>query len=77
MDLKLARIPDRTPVKLQISVSPGLHSALGAYAAMYAEAYGQAESVPDLIPYMLQAFLDGDRAFAKQQARPAASRDSR
>ncbi|WP_084445151.1 DUF2274 domain-containing protein [Sphingomonas sp. TDK1] len=29
VDLKLARIPDRTPVKLTITVLPQLHLALG------------------------------------------------
>ncbi|HWU96348.1 MAG TPA: DUF2274 domain-containing protein, partial [Sphingomonas sp.] len=35
------------------------------YAALYKEAYGQEEAVSDLIPSMLTAFLDSDRAFAK------------
>ena len=37
-DLKLARLPDRTPVKLTISISPDLADALGIYAALYREA---------------------------------------
>jgi hypothetical protein len=68
MDLKLARLPDRNPVKLAISVPPDLHQALADYAALYAQAYGQEESVADLIPFMLRSFLDSDRAFAR--ARP-------
>ena len=39
-------------------------AALG-YAAAYEAAYGEAESVADLVPYMLQSFLAGDRGFAK------------
>lgn len=64
-DLKLAQLPDRTPVKLSISVMPDLHQALNDYAALYAEAYGRKEPVADLIPAMLAAFLDSDRAFSR------------
>ncbi|HYJ52240.1 MAG TPA: DUF2274 domain-containing protein, partial [Allosphingosinicella sp.] len=42
--LKLARIPDRTPVKLAILVPPELHETLADYARAYEEAYGA--SVP-------------------------------
>lgn len=34
-DLKLPRIPDRTPVKLTISILPDLHQAIVEYAALY------------------------------------------
>jgi hypothetical protein len=64
-DLKLGKLPDRTPVKIAITVSPELNRALGQYAELYRAAYGQAEAVADLIPFMLDAFLDGDRGFAK------------
>ncbi|MBO9623931.1 MAG: DUF2274 domain-containing protein [Sphingomonas sp.] len=64
-DLKLARLPDRTPVKLTISVLPELHQVLEAYAALYATIYGRQEPVAGLVPAMLAAFLDSDREFAK------------
>ena len=64
-DLKLARIPDRTPVKLTIALTPDLNQALADYTELYREAYGQSETVSDLIPYMLRAFLDSDRGFVK------------
>lgn len=63
--IKLPKLPDRTPVKLAITVMPDLHRRLQAYAAAYAEAYGQQEPLVDLIPAMLVAFLDGDRGFTK------------
>lgn len=63
--LKLAKLPDRTPVKLTITVSPELHGALSDYAAIYNETYGQSEPLADLVPHMLAAFLTGDRGFAK------------
>jgi hypothetical protein len=65
LELKLARLPDRTPVKLAITVTPDLHQMLQQYAALYAEAYGREESITDLVPAMLAAFLDSDRAFSR------------
>lgn len=59
-EIKLARLPDRSPVKITISVLPDLHLALEDYAHIYAEIYGQAEPVSELIPVMLTAFLDGE-----------------
>lgn len=66
-DLKLGRLPDRTPIKLAITITPDLHQALGEYAALYAETYGREEPVIELVPAMLAAFLDGDREFAKRR----------
>ena len=63
--LRLAKLPDRTPVKLTISVSPELNQALVDYAAAYETAYGQAEAVTELIPAMLVAFLQSDREFGR------------
>jgi len=68
--LRLARLPDRTPVKIGIVVLPELNDRLSAYAAAYAEAYGVAEPVVELIPAMLGAFLDSDREFAKTAKGP-------
>lgn len=64
-ELKLARLPDRTPVKLTIAISPDLADALGVYAALYREAYGRDEPVTELVPAMLTSFLESDRAFHK------------
>lgn len=66
-DLKLARLPDRAPIKLTISVMPGLHATLLDYAAVYADTYRDQVHLPDLIPYMLLAFLDNDRAFQRMR----------
>jgi hypothetical protein len=64
-DLKLPKLPDRTPVKLAITVTPDLHRALNDYAAIYNEAYGQSEPLAELVPHMLASFLASDRGFAK------------
>lgn len=74
-DLKLAKLPDRTPVKITITVSPELNNALQVYAELYRETYGAAEPVPELIPYMLEGFLAADRGFAKaRRERPSPKR---
>lgn len=64
-ELKLARLPDRTPVRVAINVAPDLQKALADYAAIYQQTYGQEQSIADLIPHMLMAFLASDRGFAK------------
>ena len=64
-ELKLGKLPDRTPVKITIALHPDLNQALRDYAAIYRAKYGEAESVADLIPFMLGAFLESDRGFAK------------
>ncbi|WP_419914559.1 DUF2274 domain-containing protein [Hoeflea sp.] len=64
-NLKLAKLPDRTPAKITVTLSAGLNWALRDYAALYRATYGETESVADLIPFMLEAFLESDRTFAK------------
>ena len=64
-ELKLGKLPDRTPVKITFAASPELNQSLQDYAAVYRAAYGQAEAIAELVPFMLEAFLDGDRGFAK------------
>ena len=63
--LKLGKLPDRTPVKITITLGPDLNQALRDYAAIYRATYGEAESVADLIPFMLSGFLESDRGFTK------------
>lgn len=73
-DLKLGKLPDRTPSKMTITVSADLNRALKDYAALYRQTYGESETVAELIPFMLAGFLEGDRAFAKarKESLPAA-----
>ena len=71
-ELKLARLAERTPVKLIIHVSPDLNRALEDYAALYEEAYGAREEVTELVPAMLSAFLEGDRGFARRRGKGGA-----
>lgn len=63
--LKLGKLPDRTPAKITIALAPELSSARRDYAAIYRAAYGESESVADLTPFMLEAFLASDKTFTK------------
>ena len=73
-ELKLRKLPNRTPVKITIALNPDLNEALRDYAAIYRAKYGETESVADLIPFMLVAFLESDRGFAnaRKQLQPEA-----
>lgn len=62
-EIRLRRLPDRTPVRLTVSVSPELNDRLARYAAFYADSYGREEPVAELVPAILASFLDSDRAF--------------
>jgi hypothetical protein len=64
--IKLDRLPDRTPVRIAVTLSPELNRRLIDYAAAYECAYGKAEPLGELIPAMLIAFLDSDRHFARR-----------
>ena len=70
--MKLAKLPDRTPVKMNVVLAPSLAKRLHEYADFYAETYGSREDVAELIPFMLEAFLDSDAAFKKGKKRAEA-----
>ena len=63
--LKLTQLPDRIPVKLTITLPPDLKKALDDYAALYARTYGAEEPVAELVPFMLESFLNADAGFRK------------
>ena len=50
MNLRLSKLPDRTPVKIAITVSPELNQALLDYAEIYRRLYGRGRSPVDDIP---------------------------
>ncbi len=64
-DIKLSKLPDRTPIKLTITVGRELHRSRDEYAGLYQATYGVAEQINDLIPFMLEAFLLSDRKFTR------------
>lgn len=66
--LKLCKLPDRETVKITFAASTEFNRLLEAYAHAYQAEYGQKESVPDLIPHMLEAFIKADRGFRQSPA---------
>lgn len=70
-EFRLRKLPDRTPVKLALTISPELNQALLDYASLYGEVYGQTEPVTELVPAMLEAFLASDRGFLRHRRRNA------
>jgi hypothetical protein len=72
-ELRLRKLPDRTPVRLTIAFPPSLHEALCDYAEVYRDTYGEVEPVAELIPQMLAAFLASDRGFVKARKSLAGS----
>ncbi|MEQ1756534.1 MAG: DUF2274 domain-containing protein [Micropepsaceae bacterium] len=67
--LKIAKLPDRTPVKVTIALLPALHADLVAYLQLYEEVHGVAEQLPVLIPHILDSFLSSDRDFVRWRKR--------
>ena len=65
MTLRLGQLPDRTPVRMSLSVDPELASALSDYAEIYRQTYGSEEKPETLIPAMLENFLGGDAGFKR------------
>ena len=63
--LRIGPLPDRTPVKLSLSIDPSLRSDLEDYAAVYAEAFGDRPGIEALVPAMLEAFLASDTGFRR------------
>lgn len=73
-DLKLSRLPDRTPVKLALTLPPDLGRALEDYRAIYNERFATDEPLSEIAAAILAAFLASDREFQKarsSQAKPA------
>lgn len=64
-NLKIGKLPDMTPTKLSINVTPDLKSDLDVYAQLYQQAYGDKQNVANLIPLMLEGFLASDSGFKK------------
>tara|TARA_Y100000782_G_C10067039_1_gene216147 strand:+ start:207 stop:443 length:237 start_codon:yes stop_codon:yes gene_type:complete len=77
--MKLAKLPDRKPVKLTVTVNADLNRKLRDYATLYRETYGESEAVAELIPFILEAFLENDRVFvrARKEGIAGAAQDGR
>lgn len=76
MTLKLDKLPDRDPAKITFTASPKLKAALSDYAEIYRRTYGLKEGVADLIPFMLEAFMNADPGFKRARKALADARPS-
>jgi hypothetical protein len=65
MTLKLDKLPDRAAVKITFTADADLKVALNDYAEIYRRTYGHKESVAELIPFMLSAFMETDAGFRR------------
>ena len=63
--LRLGPLPKTESIKMTFSCPAGLKADLDRYAALHAQAYGEAVDAMTLIPHMLAAFMAGDRGFGK------------
>jgi hypothetical protein len=63
--LRLGPLPKTESVKLTFTCPTSLKANLDRYAALYAQTYGETVDAMALVPYMLEAFMAGDRGFRK------------
>jgi hypothetical protein len=63
--LRLGPLPRQEVTKLTFACPASLKADLDAYAALHAQAYGEAVDAVVLIPHMLEAFMAGDRGFRR------------
>lgn len=63
--LRLGPLPKTESVKLTFACPVALKADLDRYAALHAQAYGEAVDATTLIPHMLEAFMAGDRMFKR------------
>ena len=65
--LRLGPLPKTESTKLTFACSTSLKADLDRYAALHAQAYGDAVDALTLIPLLLEAFMAGDRGFKRTQ----------
>ena len=63
--LRIAKLPDLTPVKMTVSLEPELHKTLEDYAQIYSDSYGETVKPATLVPSMISGFLATDNGFKR------------
>lgn len=72
--LRLGPLPKYEVVRLTIALPTSVKADLDRYAELYAAAYGEAIDASALVPHMLAAFMERDRAFrSSRQGAPPVS----
>ena len=63
--LRIAKLPNLTPVKLTVRLEPEDHQMLDDYARIYGDSYGESVKPAELIPSMITGFLATDNGFKR------------
>ena len=63
--LRIAKLPNLTPVKLTVSLEPEVHKMLEDYACIYGDSYGETVKPAELVPFMISGFLATDNGFKR------------
>ena len=65
--LRLGPLPKTDVFKMTVAIPVELKTELDAYTQAYCEAWGTQADLASLIPFMLQSFVDRDRAFQRMR----------
>ncbi len=65
--LRLGPLPRTELVRLTVALPAAVKTDLDRYAELYGAAYGEAVDAAALVPHMLAAFMERDRAFRKRR----------
>ena len=63
--LRIAKLPNLTPVKLTVSLEPEIYQMLEDYARIYGDSYGETVKPAQLIPSMIAGFMATDNVFKR------------
>lgn len=63
--LRLGPLPRTESVRLTVSLSAAVKIDLDRYAEIFSATHGEQVDIATLIPHMLAAFMDRDRAFRR------------
>lgn len=63
--LRIAKLPNLTPIKMTVSLEPELHKTLEDYAQIYSDSYGETVKPAELVPSMIAGFLATDNGFKR------------
>lgn len=75
--LRLGPLPRATTVKLMVTMPTDLRAMLDRYAAQHSQAYGEPVDAASLVPHILKAFMENDRAFKAIHVRETRRQDPR
>ncbi|MDY4339821.1 DUF2274 domain-containing protein [Xanthomonas sp. LF07-6] len=65
--LRLGPLPRTDSTKITFVCPASLKADLDRYAALHGQTYGETVDAAALIPYMLEAFMAGDRGFRRKR----------